>query len=269
MFSHRCFRSRLPWACLGVFSLLAVNAPDLFAQDGAGAGEAAGKGQTLLDLIQAGGWAMWPLGALSVAMITLIVYNMMQLTRGKFAPKALKRNFLANMEGVLVRSAIEECAASPSYLGRMAATSLPFVDATEPETLGRDRVEDEMAEFIVRENPNYMSWVGYFSIIAQASPMIGLLGTVSGMIKAFQTMGVDGSNPEKLAAAISEALMTTASGLVVAIPCLFFFYFFKNKFQRLVSECQDTMSEAMDLAITAVNADQQLAKVPEGLAEHA
>lgn len=248
------------------FSVLLLAAPELLAQDDAG--DPDGGQQTLWDLIAAGGWAMYPLGLFSVCMITLAVYNAMQLTRKKFVPPVLKQSVLSSMSDVRVRSAIEEAADSPSYLGRLLATSLPHVDATEPETLGRSKVEDAVADFSVKENPSYMSWIGYFSVIAQASPMVGLLGTVSGMIKAFQTLGISGgSDPAKLAAAISEALMTTATGLVVAIPCLFCFYYFKNTFNKLATEAQDTLAEAMDAAIATVNADQQLAKVPEGIAE--
>ena len=61
--------------------------------------------------------------------------------------------------------------------------------------------------------------------------------------------------------------MTTATGLVVAIPCIFCFYFFKNKFTKLVSESEEIFAEAMDNAIATVNADQHLAKVPEGISE--
>lgn len=270
-------RTLLPWIAVCMIALFAVaTVPELFAQDAAapaadGGGDdagGAGQGDTLWDLILKGGWAMFPLGLLSVAMITLAVYNAMQLTRKKFVPDILKQSVLANMAEVRVRSAIEESAESPSYLGRMLATSLPAVDATDPELLGRDKVEDAIADFTIKENPSFMSWIGYFSVIAQASPMIGLLGTVSGMIKAFQTLGVSGgSDPGKLANAISEALMTTATGLVVAIPCLFCFYFFKNKFNQLVTDAQEVVEEAMEAAIATVNADQQLAKVPEGISE--
>ncbi|MCB1090025.1 MAG: MotA/TolQ/ExbB proton channel family protein [Verrucomicrobiae bacterium] len=260
-------RSKLPHLFVGTVTVLALTSTALLAQDDAAA-PAEGQTQTLWDLIAAGGWAMWPLGLFSVCMITLAVYNFMQLTRKKFVPPLLKQSVLSHMAEVRVRSSIEEAAESASYLGRMLATALPHVDATEPETLGRDKVEDAVADFAVKENPAYMSWVGYFSVIAQASPMVGLLGTVSGMIKAFQTLGISGgSDPTKLAAAISEALVTTAAGLVVAIPCLFFFYLFKNTFTKLVTEAQDTMTAAMDAAIATVNADQQLAKVPEGIAE--
>lgn len=260
-------RSNLTWLSIGLVVCLTLVSPELFAQDAPAEG-AAPESKTLWDMVLLGGWAMWPLGLFSVAMITLFVYNQMQLTRKKFVPPILKQSLLANMGEVKVRSAIEEAAESPSYLGRLFATSLPHVDATESETLGRNHVEDAAADFIVKENSSYMAWIGYFSIISQAAPMVGLLGTVSGMIKAFETLGISGgSDPAELAKNISEALITTAAGLIVAIPCLFFFYYFKNTFAKLVSDAEDTLAASLDAAVATVNADQQLAKVPEGIME--
>lgn len=270
-------RSKFFWIAAAVLFVFVAFGPDTFAQDPADAAAPAGEASdapekppeiTLFDRIMQGGWAMIPLGLLSVAMITLIVYNLMQLTKGKFIPEDLRQGVLSNMSEVRVRSAIEQSADSATFYGRMMANSLPHVDATDPESLGREHVEDSIADFTVKEVPSYMSWVGYFSVIAQAAPMIGLLGTVSGMIKAFQTLGISaGADPGALAANISEALVTTASGLVVAIPCLFCFYIFKNKLNGMVARSHEAAREAMDAAIATVNADQQLAKVPEGISE--
>ncbi|MDF1739299.1 MAG: MotA/TolQ/ExbB proton channel family protein [Verrucomicrobiales bacterium] len=242
-------------------------APDLFGEDAAAA---AGEGEkkTLMDKIMDAGVFMAPIGILSVLMITLAVFNALQLSKKKFVPPGLRDAILANMADVRVRSSIDVAAQDPSYLGRMAASSYPLVDATDPENLGRTKVEDAIADFSIRENSRYMSWIGYFSVIAQAAPMIGLFGTVAGMIMAFDTMGLaGGSDPSKLAGDISLALMTTAGGLVVAIPSIFCFYIFKNKFNQLVANAQETAIEGLELAIGTVNADQQLAKVPEGISE--
>jgi biopolymer transport protein ExbB len=267
-------RSKFFWIAVAVFFVFVAFGPDGFAQDAADAAADATEAVdeqadvTLFDRIMQGGWAMVPLGLLSVAMITLIVYNLMQLTKGKFMPEPLRQGVLSNMSEVRVRSAIEQAADSATFYGRMMANSLPHVDATDPESLGREHVEDSIADFTVKEVPSYMAWVGYFSVIAQAAPMIGLLGTVSGMIKAFQTLGLSkGADPGALAANISEALVTTASGLVVAVPCLFCFYIFKNKLNGMVARSHEAAREAMDAAIATVNADQQLAKVPEGISE--
>ncbi len=211
---------------------------------------------------------MIPIGILSVMMITLAVFNMLQLSKKKFCPKVLEEAILANMADVKVRSAIDMAAQDPSYLGRMVTAAFPKVDATDAETLGRVKVEDQIADFCVKEQLKYMTWIGYFSVIGQSAPMLGLFGTVAGMVMAFDTMGLSGgSDPGALAKNISIALMTTAGGLVVAIPSIFFFYVFKNRFNALVAKVQAVAAEGMDLAIATVNADQQLAKVPEGIAE--
>ena len=144
----------------------------------------------------------------------------------------------------------------------------PLVDATDPESLGRRQVEDAIADFSMRENSRYMSWIGYFSVIAQGAPMLGLFGTVAGMVLAFDTMGLSGgSDPGALAGNISLALMTTAGGLVVAIPSIFLFYAYKNRFNALVHETQEIAIAGLDAAIATVNVDQALAKVPEGISE--
>jgi biopolymer transport protein ExbB len=188
------------------------------------------------------------------------------LTRAKFAPLDLQAAVMEQMQACRVRSAIEISATSPTYLGRMLAHSLPFVDATDPETLGRDHVEDAMADFTVRENRSYMTWIGYFSIVAQVAPMLGLLGTVSGMIGAFNLLRMSGgTNPELLAGDISEALVTTAAGLMIAIPAIVGYFLFKNKLNRLVSECHGAEEDMLQASVMAVNADQHMAKVPEGL----
>lgn len=242
-----------------------------FSQDAAAAAAAApaeAPKKTLLDYWTLGGWAMWPLGLLSVMAVTLTVYNFLQLTKAKFVPPTLKGSYLNFMTEVRVRSAIEHTAASPSYFGRMMAGSLPFIDATDEETLGRENVENAMADFASKENPSYMMWVAYFSTIAGAAPMVGLLGTVSGMISAFEALNASGgADTAQMSNSISEALITTATGLIIAIPCLFCFVYFKNTLNGLVADAQRTAEEGLNAAIATVRADQLLAKVPEGIAE--
>ena len=161
----------------GIFLVMSLLSPDVFAQEGdVEAAEAAPK--TMWTQIKQGGLAMWPLAAFSVGLIALSVYNALQLSKKKFLPEELQATLMSNMSECRVRSAIEACAESPSYLGRMMATALPHVDATDPETLGRDDVDDAIAEFTVKENRGYMAAITWFSIISQAAPMVGLLGTV-------------------------------------------------------------------------------------------
>lgn len=223
---------------------------------------------TLWDKIVSSGWFMVPIAALSVWALTLVVFCILQISPKKFVPSRLVNEILGNMGDVRVRSTIDIAAQDPSFLGRLVAHSYPLVDATDPETLGRAKVEDAILDFSVKENSRYMVWVTYFSVIAQGGPMIGLFGTVGGMIMAFDTMGLSkGADPSALASSISLALITTATALVVAIPCIFCFYMFKNRLNKLMGQAQDVALEGLDLAVGAVNADQQLAKVPDGISE--
>jgi biopolymer transport protein ExbB len=100
------------------------------------------------------------------------------------------------------------------------------------------------------------------SLFASISPMIGLLGTVSGMIGAFGKIGLGGmGRPEQLAENIKEALFTTAAGLMIAIPAIFAFFLFRNNLSRIIREAEALYSEIMDALTGSGNlfaeADQQ------------
>jgi biopolymer transport protein ExbB len=92
-----------------------------------------------------------------------------------------------------------------------------------------------------------MKPIGYLSIIGAVAPMLGLLGTVSGMIKAFQHISRGGmGKPEVLAADIGEALVTTATGLIVAIPAMLFYFYFKNNFMKAMASMGRITGGMMD-----------------------
>lgn len=243
---------------LAIASLFVIS-PDLLAQEEA-------ESSSVLDGIKDSIWGLLPIFLCAFLMIGLIIYNAIQLTKAKFCPDDLKSNLAENMANCRVRSAIEIASGSPTYLGRMATSSLPYVDATETETLGKENVEDAMAEFSLNENRSYLNWIGYFSILSQVAPMLGLLGTVVGMIGAFAKLTQSGgADPSQLAGNISLALYTTAGGLIVAIPASFCYFFFRNRFNKLVADCHNAEQEMLKSSIQAVNADQFLTKIPEGL----
>jgi len=229
---------------------------------------AAAEGSVLKRYVIDGGWPMILIGLLILALIALCVFNFMNLTKTKFAPDDLKAGLMDHMMNCRIRSAIELGASHPSYLGRMMAYALPNVDARRPEDLGRDYVEDAVADFTINENRKSMTLINYISLIAQAAPMLGLFGTVLGMVGAFGTLASgDGSaDPSALAGDISVALLTTLWGLVTAIPSLTAYFFFKNKLNNLVAECHHTAEELLNASIQTVNGDAHLAKIPEGIA---
>lgn len=214
-----------------------------------------------------GGITMIPIIIVMFAIIALVVYNATALKKDKFVPADLKANLLQLMAECRVRSAIELAATSPSYMGRLAAYALPNVDAHQPETLGRDQVEDAIADFVANESRRIQPWLNMLSLCAQVSPMLGLFGTVQGMVGAFAVLGQTGqADPAKLAGDISVALLTTFWGLVnaiIAVPC---YFFMKGKASNLVAEAVGAVEEMVNTSINTINAEAQLSRIPEGLA---
>lgn len=235
-------------------------APQLFAAD-------APAKKTLLDKwVIDGGWTMIFIGIAVVAFIGLTVYNYMTISKAKYCPADLKAALMEHMIHCRVRSAIELAASHPSYLGRLVAYAFPNIDATHPETLGRDQVEDAIADFTTNEAREAMQWINYISLTAQASPMLGLLGTVIGMVGCFATLGTSGAaDPAQLAGDISVALLTTLWGLLNAIPCILFFFILKNRYNATIADVNRTVEELLSAAIATVNADTLYAKIPEGI----
>jgi len=213
-----------------------------------------------------GGIWMLPLALCSVGAIGLTVLCFMTLSKNKFAPPALKTELNDLMQQCRVRSAIEVSANSPTFLGRMMTLALPHFDATDHEKLGVEQVEDAMADFATVEIKPYQKWIGYFGVLAQVCPMLGLLGTVVGMVGAFATLSqTGGAEPAALAGDISVALLTTLGGLVVAIPSLALFFFFKNRLNDLVGESVLTGMALINAATDAVHGEAKAARIPEGL----
>ena len=228
---------------------------------------AAGSSNALQKYILDGGPTMIFIGLAILALIALCVFNFINLTKAKFVPDDLRAALLEHMTACRVRSAIELGASHPSYLGRMSAYALPNIDATQPETLGRDQVEDAMADFSINENRKNMTWVNYIGLVAQAAPMLGLLGTVIGMVSAFGVLAETGqAEPAQLAGQISVALLTTMWGLITAIPAVIFYFFFKNKLNGLVADSHHAAEEMLNASLQTVNADAYLTKIPEGVA---
>ena len=249
-------------ALLAFLFVFICSTPELLAQE---VGDEEVQKKTMLDNVLDAGLWMVPLVIASIAMIFFVVYNFIELNANKFNPVELKAGLLDHMQNVRVRSAIEVASGHTSYLGRMVAASLPQFDATNTEDFGREDVDDAVAEFTITNNKKFLTNIGYLGVIGQIAPMLGLLGTVVGMMGAFNTLAAEGqADPSTLAGDIGLAMVTTASGLIIAIPSIFFFFFLRNRFNRLVADCHQDISELLDASYQAANADQIMAKVPEG-----
>ena len=230
-------------------------------------GEAAAKQTNMLQKwVIDGGWTMIPLVILFFITIMLVVYVCMQLNKKNFAPAALRDELVGLMSECRVQSAIKLGTESPTYLGRLVAYALPNVDANRPEDLGKDGVSDAVADFTANERPNLMRFVDLLALCGSTAPTIGLFGTIQGMVEAFAVLAETGqADPTTLAGSISVALLTTFWGLIISILALPAFFFLKKKAQALEAESVNAIQEMVNTSINVINAEAQLARIPEGL----
>ncbi len=199
---------------------------------------------TLWQLIKTGGITMIPLGILSFAMVTFIVQNFFSLREKTLLHTEMLPELLDMMLNKKVRVALIYCRKHPSMFTNTFAAGLERCMKGE---VSFDKVHEAVEEASVEQMTQLMKPIDYLSIIGATSPMLGLLGTVMGMIKAFQTMGSQGmGKPEVLAGNIGEALITTATGLIIAIPAMAFFFYFKKRFDKTLATLGRNLSYLFD-----------------------
>jgi biopolymer transport protein ExbB len=203
----------------------------------------------VLEIVLAGGWLMAPIILCSVLSLTIIAERFWALRRSKVVPGGLGgqvEDWAARHE--LDRRHIEQLR-SGSALGRVLAAAL--VNRRRSRERIKEAVEDT-GRHVVHELERFLNTLG---TIAGISPLLGLLGTVIGMIKVFSTILAQGvGNANQLAGGISEALITTAAGLTVAIPSFFFYRYFKGRVEAYVVSMEEqaiNLIEAIDRGHTA------------------
>ncbi len=201
----------------------AAPAPDAAAT----AAAATAANVTLWQMWVVGGWSMYPIGALSIAAVALTILGFLATHEEKMIHMGLVPSLKDNITTGDIASAISTCTGTPSPMTNILHAGLRRIT----DVYNKEAVEKAMEESATEENTVGLRNINYLSIIATIAPMFGLLGTVSGMIKAFQKIGLGGmGDPEKLANDIGEAMITTAFGLLVGIPAMFFYFFLKTKF---------------------------------------
>ena len=221
--------------------------------------EAAGQErESLLDMIKDGGWAMIPLFIMLFAVIALSVFMMLDLKKGTFVPKALVESMMTSAEAGDINSITESARSSSSCLGQVMNGACEYIYDRGYGVLNGDSIYDQMSDASLDFNRRRVSLLNYLSVISQAAPMVGLLGTVSGMIKAFATLKQAGmKDPNQLAGNISEALVTTASGLIVALPAIFLFFHFRDKMVLLVADVDKNCARILNALRRSVLGNQQ------------
>ena len=212
----------------------------------------------MLEIIIAGGWLMAPIILCSILSLTIIAERLWALRRSQVVPDGVGEQ----VEQWAVRHELDrrhiEQLRSGSALGRVLAAAL--INRHRPRELIKEAVEDT-GRHVVYRLERFLNTLG---TIAGISPLLGLLGTVIGMIKVFSTILEQGvGNANVLAGGISEALITTAAGLTVAIPSFFFYRYFKGRVEEYVVSMEEQAINLIE-AIERSNVAQLRSGVPGG-----
>ena len=193
-------------------------------------------------LIQAAGWPIWPLLAASVIALALIFERLYSLRQSVVAPSGLVDQVLAEFRQAGATPELLSKTARRAPLGRLLAAGLANVKSPRP--VMKEAIE-EVGRVVIHELERFLTTLG---TIAAMAPLMGLFGTVVGMIEIFGSQTSAGGNPIQLAQGISIALYNTAFGLVVAIPAMIFYRHFRAKVDALVVEMEQQATKLVDLA---------------------
>jgi len=212
----------------------------------------------VLEIILAGGWLMAPILLCSTLSAAIVIERFWTLRRSRVVPDRVGQT----VEDWAYRHELDQRhlnqLRAESALGRVLAAALR--NRHRPREIIKEAVEDT-GRHVVHELERFLNTLG---TIAGISPLLGLLGTVIGMIKVFQAILVHGvGNANELAGGISEALITTAAGLTVAIPSYFFYRYFSGRVAAYVVSMEEQAISLIE-AIERGNVAQLRSGVPGG-----
>lgn len=217
--------------------------------DLAAAGPVVDQQMTVQQIIETGGWLMYVLAAMSVAALAMILYFLVVLRREQVLPKRL----LDGVRGLLRDGRLVEaqaaCRADSSAIAAILVSALDYVLRSKRPDPGllREIVEGEGG----RQATIIQNQTQYLLDIAVIAPMVGLLGTVMGMLKAFNAVALDlaKAKPMLLAGGVSQALITTVAGLIVAIPAMMAYAYFRGRTSRIVSDLEKQSADLLTLIV--------------------
>jgi biopolymer transport protein ExbB len=192
-------------------------------------------------IIQAAGWPIWPLLIASIIAVALIIERLVMLRESKIVPKDLLPQVITAYQSHGINPGVLTNLAAHSPLGRVFAAGLK--NDKSSRYVMKESIE-EAGRAVTHELERFLTTLGTIATIA---PLMGLFGTVIGMIEIFGSNSPTGTNPQQLAHGISVALYNTAFGLVVAIPSMIFYRHFRAKIDSIVVEMEQQAVKLLDL----------------------
>lgn len=200
----------------------------------------------MFELIQKGGPVMYPIILCSVLALAIIIERLYYLYKARIDTKDFMNNIEITIKRNRIADAIKICDKTPGPISRIVKAGI----------LKHDRIRQEIRESIEdaghQEVPRLEKHLSLLATIAHISPLLGLLGTVTGMVRAFQIIQEKSASfnpvsPGDLAGGIWEALLTTVAGLIVAIPTVVAYNYLVSKVDEFVLEMERSATEAMNI----------------------
>lgn len=195
----------------------------------------------MITYILKGGFMMWPLMVCSILSLAIIIDRFLFFRNISVDEKLLMSELVAEVKKHNIPNAISVCQKHPGPVARVLSAAL------EKFSAGRLEIEEAIESESINEIPRVEKYIPGLAVIASVSTLMGFTGTVTGMIRAFGDIAEKGvSSPSVVASGISEALITTATGLIIAIPTILFYHYFTYRVNRLtleIEKCTNTLLE--------------------------
>jgi biopolymer transport protein ExbB len=204
------------------------------------------QGRSVLDMVISSGFVEWVLIVLSVVGVSIGIHRLITIKKEALVPEGLVDDlhniFAEGVTDEAVEDALNMVSGDGSMLGEVLAAALDKKD------FGFDSMREAAESVGIAEHNKYMTQISWLSLLAAVGPMLGLLGTVWGMIGAFMKMAANRGNvdPALLADNIGGAMITTATGLIIAIPMIFLFFFLRARINKCVLDASVLTGEVLD-----------------------
>jgi biopolymer transport protein ExbB len=187
----------------------------------------------LRDFLRSGGIIVWPILMLGLVAVVIALERLVTLGRVHRSAKRLSARVSSSLLAGKIDEATRLCDANPGAVARVVLAAINHRHQS------RDLQDDAISEAILEESTRLERWLPTLRVIAAVTPLLGLLGTVTGMIGTFDVITEFGTgNPKLLSGGISEALVTTELGLIVAIPALLLYAFLAGRVDNIISEME-------------------------------
>ncbi|MDF1814463.1 MAG: MotA/TolQ/ExbB proton channel family protein [Verrucomicrobiales bacterium] len=204
------------------------------------------ESKSIIDFYKDGGPTMHVLLVGLIATVALTLYLFIAVSSGRMVPKKLVDNINVTMANKDIQGAYNLANATPCAYSKCISQALLKVNF-DRDLSNKASMVVSAEDTLDQEETRVSGMINYLNTISTLAPMVGLFGTVIGMITAFGQLTSGKAEPSDLAGGIGTAMLTTAGGLLVGIPAMFFYFFFKNRLAALTTEIQKQFSYAIDV----------------------